>query len=330
MNGKSKLGTVLCMVLIISFCEAAGATMDTGYKSQFICIFEEEGRFESGGWITDKKVTKDDFDDTYKIRWVPYKYKGIYAEVRNDEDLWDETAEEGAWCCAAEEHGGLFRAEHSEGWAEVKRSFQLKDCLGDSVYHPYFDVIGASVGFDYKIEDWSLRRSWVCLRVYLSLNDGRDDYLVGSLCWGEKYESLNTRGKENNVRWHDMESGESVCGFLSKNRFKDITLKFRLEISLYGRMYGIRRVLIQDRLMFWLDDVKICLLCTYDTPNPLVHPFLDDTVGVKTFKDSPSENPEEYPVCDCMNGIVEGSFVFQDLQRKWKYWDYMKKTCFWG
>ena len=275
MNGKL-IGLALCMLIVTQpFCGTAGETKATGYKSQFICIFEEEGKFESGGWITDKNVTKDDFDNTYNIKWAQYKYKGIYAEVRNDEDLWDETAEKGAWCCAAEEKGGLFRNEHSEGWAEVKRCFRLKEYLGDSVYHPYFRLTSASVGFDYKIEDWSLdhHRSWVCLRVYLSLNDGQDDYLVGSLCWGEKYESSHTRGKENNVRWHNMESGESVCDFLSKNRFKDITLKLKLDISLYGRMYGIGRTVTQDWFMFWLDDVKICLVYTYGIPNPLIHPF---------------------------------------------------------
>ncbi|KYK37071.1 MAG: hypothetical protein HXS46_07260 [Theionarchaea archaeon] len=299
MDGKL-IGLALCMLIVASIVQPSSDTKGTGYKSQFICIFEEEGRFESGGWIIDKKVTKGDFDDTYKIRWAQYNYKGIYAEVRDDEDLWDETAEEGAWCCAAEEHGGLFRSEHSEGWAEIKRSFRLKDWLGDSVYHPYFGITSASIGFDYKIEDWSLnhRRTWVCLRVYLSLNDV-DDCLVGSLCWGEKYESSSTRGKENNVRWKDMENGESVCDFLSKNRFKNIILKFKLEISLYGRMYGIRRVLLQDRLMFWLDDVKICLVYRYDTSNPLIHPLFNDTVGVNTF-DSASENPEGCPACHCI------------------------------
>ena len=74
-----------------------------------------------------------------------------------------------------------------------------------------------------------------------------------------------------------------------------------------------------DWFQFWLDDVKICLVYTYDTSNPLIYPFFVDTIGVDTFKGFASENPGKHPVCNFMDGIVGRAFVLQDLQRKLKY-----------
>lgn len=288
MNRKTTLmGILLCMVLITStFFGTVSGTRFMGVKSQFICVFEEEGRFESGGWITDEKVTKDDFDDTGNMRWAHRKYKGIYSEVRTDEDLWDQTTEGGAWCCAAKEKGGFLRSEHSEGWAEVRRSFCLEEYVGDSVFNPSFRLTSASLGFDYKIWSFGLNhhKSWVCLKIYLSLNSGQDDYLVGPpLCWGEKYESSDPSTRENNVRRWDMESGESIDDFLDKHRFEDITLKFKLEISLYGRWRYGGRARYEEWFMFWLDDVKMCLVYVYEPSDSLVHIFFDE-VSVKRLK----------------------------------------------
>src|SRR3972149_5231527 len=119
---------LLCIALLGSIAPGARAHTTT-VRMNFGGAGEN---FEDPGWSADSTVTQDDFDDTSSSCSAWTSVDGIYSAVRDDQDLTDGTASQGAWSvCAAEEGHNTFGnvAELSAGVATVQRAFDLDDYL---------------------------------------------------------------------------------------------------------------------------------------------------------------------------------------------------------
>jgi len=239
------------------------------------------GRFENGEvWLCDHDEwevngNNDPFDDTPSMPWA--SNKGVYSEVRNDEDLEDGTTTKGAWCSCAREQGGLFSSEDSRGWATVEKSFNLSDYVNTSKQN--FTFTYAALYCDYKIHcyDFDHSNSHVYYNIYIS--DGTDewpleyqvfsgaddtppetdggyatDFWDPGVTGNNPNESHDEYSVDNYVLSTDGQGGQTTSPLHTLfNTYGDsYTIKFKLFVRCYGSFFFAK-----EDYEFWVDNVKI-------------------------------------------------------------------------
>jgi len=239
------------------------------------------GRFEDGEtWFCDHDEweiggNNDPFDDTPGMPWA--NNKGVYSEVRNDEDLADGTPTKGAWCSCAREQGGLFSSEDSQGWATVEKSFNLSDYVNTSQQN--FTFTYAALYCDYKIHcsDFNDPNSHVYFNIYIS--NGTDEWpLEYQVFSGADDAPLDTNGGyatdfwdpditgnnpdefyddysvDNYVLSTDGQGGQTTSPLHTLfNTYGDsYTIKFKLFVRCYGSF-----LYATEDYEFWVDNFKI-------------------------------------------------------------------------
>jgi hypothetical protein len=250
------------------------------------------GRFENGEqWICNKQITQDDFDDIPDNTWSDSP--GLYSEVRNDEDLRDQTTAEGAWCTTAREQGCW--DEDSQGWTSVEKNFDLSQFINTD--NPELFFTDVTLYCDYKIYsndyDFDDLNSYLYFCIYI--DDGVNEWPLehqyfsnlpdtpqetyGGWCT-DYWDPLRTEGlydEEDIIHGHDpkydyddyqvskyvtatnenkiIQSKDTLADLFNKNG--DIyTLKFKLYIRLFGGIGGGI-----EEFQFWVDNVR--MLCEY-------------------------------------------------------------------
>jgi len=250
------------------------------------------GRFENGEqWTCDKQITQDDFDDIPDNTWSDSP--GLYSEVRNDEDLRDQTTAKGAWCTTAREQGCW--DEDSQGWTSVEKTFDLSQFINTNDPELFFTDV--SLYCDYKIYsndyDFDDTNSYLYFCIYI--DDGVNEWPLehqyfsnlpdtpqetyggwctdywDPICVSEWYDEEDIIHGENPKYEYDdyqlskyvtatnenkiIQSKDTLADLFNKNG--DIyTLKFKLYIRLFGGMGGGI-----EEFQFWVDNVR--MLCEY-------------------------------------------------------------------
>ena len=253
------------------------------------------GLFEGESWSVTKNVYNDDFDDTDdKIpEWA--SSSTLYSAVRSDEDLWDGTSADGAWCSAGGEDAGWSPiAEDSRGWAKVEKSFDIDNFIDTS--KPGFCFVGTSdyvvdTSFycDYKIHggDFDDQRDHVYFNAYLEDSDrewpigyqyhtGENDMPKNDgWCtnfWDPEYSGCTNPYEEfNDHRKNfivDYTSGNTQYGYYLWNFLNyfgstygyNYKMKFELYIRLYGETWD------PEYAKFWVDNAAMKLYYWFSDP----------------------------------------------------------------
>ena len=221
------------------------------------------------GWITQKAITNDDFDDTEDVTNSWTRNEGIYSFVRNDEDLNDGTGQDGAWCVQAGENGGAAISEDSRGLARCYRWFDLDDYI----FWDDYTITRASVWLDYKIysTDFDNSNNFVMLTSYIG--DGTNNLMLehfkvssdglaadNGKCidfWDVDDPASgvsNPQVSVDNKLLDTLSGGGNLPNFFNTHAVntREFLLIFGLQIRLYGTpWYDF------EWFKFWLDDVWI-------------------------------------------------------------------------
>jgi len=247
------------------------------------------GWFETETWSPYSVVTLGDFDNTPSMSWTDSP--GIYSAVRTDEDLWDGTTAEGAWCSCAAEQGSLVD-EDSRGYAWVEKTFQLSSYVGSEfdhftncsfwndyyIYSPDFDNTNDYVYFNILLNDGT--RDWPMLYQYKTGAADAPSITQGGWCtdvWDPSYAAPH--GANPNVPindYHVYNVVDHVSGdyqyyytladiFNSHPLSQTYTLKIRIDVRLLGGAFWN-----WEQYQWWSDDAQFA--CSYEQKDPDLHP----------------------------------------------------------
>ena len=255
------------------------------------------GKFENENskWNIYSHITHGDFDNTGEIdcvSWPPSGYDGIYSAIRNDEDLWDGTSANGAWCVCAAEEGG-WGAEDSRGYTRISNLETYLDMDGyvDTTL-PNFQITSATLYCDYKMQsiDFNNNNNYVYFTIFIGAggnynflkfdkHSGNSDapnnlasygHPGGGYCtdyWdpGDNWVANPPDLKEytkNDYQVSMMYGGQTLANWLNNYGItNDITLNFHLDIRLYGDT-----LFNWEEFAFLLDDIGIYCEYSYDIP----------------------------------------------------------------
>jgi len=277
------------------------------------------GKFENeiSKWSINTVVTEDDFDDTDRLipEWA--NSDGIYSSIRPDEDLNDGTDDDGAWCVAAAESGGLVK-EPSTGYTYIRSKpdyMYLPDYVDTSL--PSFEITSATLYCDYKIwaKDYDNDWNYVILNIYIKNSNNKYGFFKFQKTAGNSPDTIGNGypggGKctdywdpsENFKVWPDpttdgkndytvsqMYEGTSFANWLMNNGLNSkLSLTFHLDIHLIGEIFCN-----DEYFKFRLDDVGI--KCEYKYSNPTDYYAL--IIGVGDYNgDGDCNDENELPMC---------------------------------
>lgn len=262
------------------------------------------GKFENevSLWTITTQVTQDDFDDTdlYISEWATQN--GIYSAIRADEDLWDGTTAEGAWCVAAAEQGGIIIIEDSKGYTNIctLSGFSVDQYI--DVTLPNFQLTNAKLFCDYKMYSWDFDHDNDYVYFNIIIRDlenniwnffqfkehsGNSDapnnigygYPGDGYCtdfWdpGNGSGHINPNESINDYNVSRLSNNQTLASYLNAHPFNSKhSIFFWLDIRLYGLQNN------KELFKFWLDDFGI--YCEYTYNYPPKNPSITGPISVK-------------------------------------------------